>query len=133
MKFIDFFFLDNSYPAFLVENCISKFLNKIFSPEHLEDNVVNKYCIKLPYYGHLSFVGRKRLTQLFKLHFPDTIFRSIFTNSRTIKSYFHYKDPIPVGLTPNMVYQYTCLQCKLRHIGETKRNLSRRVAEHRVV
>ena len=76
---------------------------------------------------------RKRLSHLLKQHFPDTTFCFIFTNSLTLKSFFPYKDPIPVGLTPNVVYQYTCSHCKMRYIGETRRNLSLRIAEHKGV
>ena len=62
--------------------------------------------------------------------FPNTTFRFIFSNPYTIKSFFPYKDAIPAGLVPNIVYQYTCLSCKRRYIGETKRNLTLRIAEH---
>ena len=92
---------------------------------------MDRFYIKLPYYGHLSFVIRKRLSQLLKHHYPNNDFRFVFTNSYTIKSFFPYKDIIPVGLIPNVVYQYTCSLCNQRYVGETKRNLSLRIAEHK--
>ena len=134
IKFLKNFFVNNSYPLNLVENCISQFLNKTLDTdgsEELSDVTSDKRYIKLPYYGYLSFAIRKRLSQLLKEHFPDTSFRFIFTNPYTIKSFFPYKDAIPAGLIPNVVYQYTCSLCKQRYVGETKRNLTLRIAEHK--
>ena len=115
----------------MIENCISNFLNNVFCPNTDNSNTENITYIKLPYYGHLSFEIRKRLSKLFKQYYPDATFRFIFTNSYTIKSYFPYKDRVPVKLIPNIIYQYTCSMCNHRYIGETKRNLSLRIAEHK--
>ena len=131
VSFLKNFFQNNSYPLKLVESCVAKFLDGIFNPPCEDRNNANIHYIKLPYYGHLSFVIRKRLSLLFKKHYPDNSFRFIFTNNFTIKSYFPYKDKIPFGLIPNIVYEYTCSLCKQRYIGETSRNLTLRIAEHK--
>ena len=55
----------------------------------------------------------------------------MFTNTFTIASFFKFKDSIPVGLISNIIYEFTCSSCKARYIGETKRNLTHRISEHR--
>ena len=63
--------------------------------------------------------------------YPNTIFRFIFTNSKTISTMFKHKEPLPPFFISNIVYQFDCPHCKMRYVGETQRNLSIRAAEHR--
>ena len=131
IKFLTQFFQNNKYPLNIVENCISKFLNDIFTPKPENETVQDKiYYVKLPFYGYLSYTVRRKLNQLLKIHLPDAKFRFIFTNPFTIKSFFPHKDKIPMRLMSNIVYQYTCSQCKLRYLGESTRSLKLRMAEH---
>jgi len=89
--------------------------------------------LKLPYYGHTSFVLRKELQKLLNYHFPQISFRMIFTNSRTIRSFFPTKDSVPKHLCSNVVYSYKCSSCNARYIGSTTRNLMMRYCEHKGV
>lgn len=73
---------------------------------------------------------RKQLNYFLKQYFPEIKFNFIFTNSFTLKTFFPYKDSIPSHLINNVVYMYTCSLCKQRYIGETRRNLKLRIAEH---
>ena len=52
VNFLRIFFSNNGYPSDLVENCVSKFLNKLFASEHTRDHDTDKVYVKLPYYGH---------------------------------------------------------------------------------
>ena len=132
IKFLTDFFQNNSYPLYLIENCVSKFLNGIFEPKtNVETNQDNVCYVKLPFYGYLSYVVRRRLNQLVKTHLPDTTFRFVFTNPYTIKSFFPHKDKVPENLMSSVVYQYTCSACKCRYLGMTLRTLRLRVAEHK--
>ena len=45
-------------------------------------------------------------------------------------SLFKNKDPVPFGLSSNVVYQYKCERCPERYIGETTRHLETRIREH---
>ena len=38
-----------------------------------------------------------------------------------------------LDLSQNIIYEFTCSSCKARYIGETKRNLTHRISEHRGV
>ena len=131
VKFLTNFFQTNGFPLHIIENCISKFLNTIFVPSNTKlTEPVNTRYIKLPYYGHLSYVIRNKLSKLLHTSYPDFSFKFIFTNNYTLKSLFPYKDPISPLLISNIVYEYTCPTCKCRYIGESRRNLTLRIAEH---
>ena len=133
ITFLKNFFQNNNYPLKLVENCIRNFLSNVHAASPKDDVTSNVHYVKLPYYGHLSFVMRKNLDQFFKRYFPDIKFNFIFSNTYTLKSFFPYKDSIPSFLISNVVYEYVCSSCKRRYIGETKRNLTLRFAEHKGV
>ena len=128
------FFQNNNYPLHLIQNCISNFLKNIFNSNKKDpptsDNI---YYVKLPFYGHLSYLVRGKLNRLLKDHFPDSSFRFVFTNTYSIKSFFPHKDKIPVNLLSNIVYQYTCSICKNRYLGSSTRSLRHRIAEHQGV
>ena len=132
LEFLTNFFQNNKFPLYLILKHIKAFLNKTLSPTPNEskDKSLIQYIV-LPYYGILSCSIRKSLHKLLKQCYPNTIFRFIFTNGKTIGSMFRHKEPLPSNLISNIVYQFDCPQCKLRYIGETERNLSLRVPEHR--
>ena len=87
--------------------------------------------VKLPFYGHLSYVIRNKLERVCKEFFPTVKVKFIFTNTFTIQSFFKFKDKVPIVLAPKVVYEFSCLSCNARYIGETSRNISHRFAEHR--
>ena len=70
INFLTKFFTNNGYPRYLIDNCISKFLNHTFQPPtHAEERITTHY-LKLPYYRHLREVcpleqGDYSLTHLF--------------------------------------------------------------------
>ena len=43
---------------------------------------------------------------------------------------FPNKDKIPPSLSSNVVYEFKCRQCSNCYVGETRRHLSTRMAEH---
>ena len=130
VKYLTNFFLNNGFPRNVIDNCVSKFLNHTYKkPVHTEQS--NIHYLKLPFYGHLSYVIRKRLDKILKTNFPNDEFRFVFSNPFTIKSFFPFKDRISSLLKSHIVYQYECPICKCRYVGETSRNLTLRYAEHR--
>ena len=133
INFLQNFFQNNGYPKWIIENCIYKFINKLFCPSDSKTTNNKVTYLKLPFYGHLSYKLRKNLDLFLKPHFPGIDFKFIFVNPFTIKSFFRTKDKIPSELTPNIVYQYTCSTCKSGYIGKTTRILAIRIAEHKGV
>ena len=134
IKFLKIFFMNNGYPVSVFESAVSRYLDEKFEPKPnaSEQKLSTKY-IKLPFYGHLSYVLRNKLKRVCKEFFPTIKVKFIFTNTFTIKSFFKVKDSVPVELASNVVYEFSCLSCNARYIGETSRNLSHRYAEHRGV
>ena len=131
IEFLVDFFKNNKFPHHIIYRNIRNFFNKIYSPpvETPTEKPTFQY-ISLPYYGCLSFSIRKKLNRVLKQCYPNTIFRFIFTNSKTINSLFKHKEPLPLNLTSTIVYQYKCPQCNMRYLGKTERNLTLRFAEH---
>ena len=130
MEFLKTFFLNNGYPPHIFYKTLKTFLNNIHTNTPPPKETPTIRYISLPYYGLLSFDTRKKLEKILKLAHPDILFRFVFTNPCTIGSQFRHKEQLPVDLTSNIVYLFTCLHCKMRYIGETQRNLSLRIPEH---
>ena len=76
-------------------------------------------------------MNRKKLNNILKQHFPNYNFRFIFSITYTINSFFPSKDTIPTLLKSIIIYQYNCPTCMCRYIGETTRNLTYRITEHK--
>ena len=55
--------------------------------------------------------------------------KSVF-NSRKIKNYFSYKEPIPNDLKSFLVYKFTCASCSSSYIGQTCRHFKTSIEEH---
>ncbi len=105
-----------------------------FNPHPLMKKIKKKvHYFNLPYYGHLSFIIRIKIDQLFTTHFPNLKIKLVFTNSYTIIYFFPFKDRISTTLQSNIVYGFKCSVCKHRYVGETSRNLTLRFAEHKGV
>ena len=127
------YFAQNGFNQFTVEKFISKKLNSTFTP--LPDLIsVPKQTIysKIPYFSHyLNKQLNSDIVALVSKFFPQIDLRLIFTNDRSIQSFFRFKDDIPISVRSNIVYQYTCRICNSTYIGETVRHFKTRVAEHR--
>lgn len=131
IRFIKCFFQNNGFPLHVINKIISKYLDlKINSKNNNEAKNSDVQYIRFPFFGHLSYEIRNNLSKLLKHHYPNTKFVFIFTNSLTIGSFFRFKDSIPQNLVSNIIYGFTCSRCKSRYIGETRRNLTLRFAEH---
>ena len=104
----------------------------IFNPQ-LPVQSVQKLpvSITLPYLGPLSIKLSKHLNNIIKKIYPQIQFRCLFNNKRTIGSYFPFKDQIPLMVSSNIIYKYSCGQCQSIYIGETKRHLISRICEHK--
>ena len=126
--------MNNGYPLSVIERTVSRYLSGRFEPttKSSEPEKQVKY-IKLPFYGHLSYVIRNKLQNLCKEFLPEVKVKFIFTNNYTIKSFFKFKDCVPAELVSKVVYEFECPRCNSRYVGETSRNLMHRYAEHRGV
>ena len=132
IKFLTTFFHNNGFPLEIINNNIYKFLNNKFNLDTPDNSQsTRKKYIKLPFYGHLSYIIRNKLANTLRVQYPDIKFMFVFTNSFSITSFFKSKDSVPNGLVSNVIYEFTCSSCKARYIGETTRNLTHRINEHK--
>lgn len=131
LMFLITFFQSNNFPLYLIYDNIKTFLNKTFKTVPTSNTDKPKYqYIVLPFYGLLSYSIRKTLHKLLKKRYPDTVFRYIFTNGKTISTLFRHKESLPSHLISKIVYEFQCLSCKAKYVGQTQRNLFLRTAEH---
>ena len=131
IDFLTKYFQNNKFPLHLIQRNIRAFLNKTLSPTiNTETEKPSFHYISLPYYGLSSYDVRKKLNKTLKHCYPKTIFRFIFTNTKTINSMFKHKESLPTFLTSNIIYEFKCPHCNMRYLGKTERNITLRFAEH---
>ena len=63
--------------------------------------------------------------------YPQVSLRVIFKPSSTLFQQFKFKDRICDALQSSVVYKFKCSRCNSTYIGQTKRHLTARIAEHR--
>ena len=59
----------------------------------------------------------------------ESVIKIAFSTLKT-QNMIHNKDPIRPEESSSLVYKYSCEQCQACYIGETRRQLSRRIKEH---
>ena len=122
----------NGFPLFCVDGIIRKTLNGLMNTkEKLTTVPKDVIVLKLPYLGHMSNVLSRKLKRLIRRHYTTLDVKTVFVNNYTISSFFKTKDKIPISLCSSVVYNYTCGGCNASYIGNTTRNLSMRISEHR--
>ena len=124
-------FLRNGYPSNVIDLCIKKFLDKIFTKKPIKYHVPKKeFYIVLPYLGKLSGKIQKRLRSIFEQTIPWGKINITFKTHSRISHLFRFKDLIPKDLVSNIIYSYTCPNCNVRYVGETERHSKIRWGEH---
>ena len=63
--------------------------------------------------------------------YPQINVRIVFRLSRTIQSFFKFKDVVPLELQSSVIYKYKCNCCNAMYIGRSKRHLSARIFQHK--
>ena len=113
LSYLRKYFSGNLYPQYLFDLSVRKYLDKMFNPQ-LPVQSVQKLpvSITLPYLGPLSIKLSKDLNNIIKKFYPQIQFRCLFNNKRTISSFFPFKDQIPLMVSSNIIYKYSCGQCQ---------------------
>ena len=98
-------------------------------------NVDNFSAVKKKIYFKLPFVKDSEKIIKDKLKKIEAIFHhsiSIIPAFSSFKSsnFFKNKDKIPREIHSNVIYKFTCNQCKCWYIGESKRHFITRIREH---
>ena len=129
------YFIQNNYPARLLEKLFRGKIEEINSPNSPNATVSKKLIFwKVPYLSPDSNRNLKTdLQTLLNKFYPQLQINFIFSNTSNISKFFHYKDRVPSNVSSNVIYKYSCPECGDTYVGETSRHLCTRVAEHRGV
>ena len=130
LQFLRTYFKNNGFPLSLIDFRISKFLNKLFNRQQVDQQQLEQLYFTLPYFGYQSIKMKSDIQAIFRKFFPTVTINIILVNKFTISSFFNYKDKLPKGARSSVVYEYSCAQCASRYIGSTLRALYIRVSEH---
>ena len=123
--------MKNNYHANFVYLCIKSFLNKLYTPKVVVQNVPKRNVfVKLPFLGSTSFQIRKKLQKLFNDKLKSCNLKIVFTLPVRVKSFFTFKDKLSKMLLWGLVYKYKCGGCNATYYGKTKCYFKIRICEH---
>ena len=98
------FFSANSYPQFLFDIYLKKYLDNVITPKLPVLSVPKlPIYIVLPYLGNPNRHCKKKLTSIINRFFPQVDFKCIFVNRNTIGSFFPLKDQIPLMVSSKII------------------------------
>ena len=130
-RFLRECFIDNGYPASIVDSCIMRFLNRQFSTACKAPTVPRaRVSLVLPFTGEHGDRVRSKILRFLTPVFPQISFRVVFQPQTRLASLFRFKDGIPKCMRSGVVYQFKCSSCNASYIGQTSRHYHIRVSEH---
>ena len=133
---------DNGYPDRLVKNICKEFIESknitndsfILGNKHEPDHRMkvarknNAAYLSVPYVGRPSLKLQHRIRKEMEDH--DISILAAYTTTK-VGSYFNLKPSCPQPFQSNVVYQFSCFRDEsITYIGETRRQLFRRVVDH---
>ena len=86
--------------------------------------------IKLPFLGGTSEKIEKTLYHCLTNFYPQIAFKFVHVNSFRVKSFFNFKDKLPLSIRSSIIYNYECSNCQLGYFGSSIRALKLRVDDH---
>ncbi len=123
----------NGYPMFVIDNCITVFLNKLFAPKKVSvlSCAGRPILLVLPFVGVHSIHVRDRIVKLFRRVFPQCEVKVVFKCTKRLSNFFPFKDKIPHVLKSHVVYRFQCSSCTTAsYVGKTVRHIATRACEH---
>ena len=121
----------NNYPVNLLDQCIKKFLDKLYVHKQIVPIVPKKeLLVVLPFLGTFSLKLRKRFYKAVSKSLPQCNIKVIFQSKNRLSNLFKFKDSIPLYLRSHVIYKFQCSNCNITYYGETERNLKVRAGEH---
>ena len=124
-------FQNNEYPLHFIDNVVSKFLNRQFSPKPVIPTVPKKQILfVMPYLGMYSNHISAKLHKFIAKAYPHIQLKLIFKSQFRLASLFKFKDTIPTALRSCVVYKFKCGSCNATYYGKTRRHFHHRVSEH---
>ena len=106
-------------------------MNRKLNPDTSKKIEKQKLIISLPFVGKYSNDLKKKLSALastcLKSKFKITV---VWSSSRTLRSFFSFKDRLPMHLRSKILYRFTCDGCNSIYVGKSKRHFLVRAYEH---
>ena len=113
MNFLKSVWQRNSFPVFFIDNCIKKFLDKLFIKRNISDAVSMKkeVFICLEFLSKISLQSKKQLTGIFRTCQKNIKSNVIFRSSNKVRNAFRSKDQIPKYMNSKVIYKFKCNIC----------------------
>ena len=124
-------FKRNGYPTSFIDNCVERFLDKVFikKKSFLTASKKELVCV-LPFIGKKSLQLRSRLVKFIQGNLQFCSLKVVFQSPCKLLSLFHFKDTLDKKTRSDLVYRYTCNNCNVTYYGKTYRHFFTRAAEH---
>ena len=84
----------------------------------------------LPFFGNKSLQLRTRLVNSIENNLKFCKIKVIFQSPCKLSLLFRYQDSLKKEIHSDIVYRYTCSNCKVTYYGKTYRHFFTRAAEH---
>ena len=115
----------NSFPLFFIDNCIHKFLNKLFI-KRVRDSIIaqkKEITISLEYLGKISLLIKKHFTYVFRSCHKGIKLNVVSKTSNWLRNAFRFKDQLRKCINSKVLYKYKCDICNKVYIGKAKHHL----------
>ena len=104
----------NNYPVNIIDQCIKKFLDKLYVPKQIVLTVPKReLLVVLPFLGTFSLNLRKRLHKSVSKSLPHCSIKVIFQSKNRLNNLFKFKDSIPLYLSSHLIYKFHCSNCNI--------------------
>ena len=121
----------NNYPVNIIDQCIRKFLDKLYVPKQIVPTVPKGEFLKiLPFLETFSLNLRKPFYKLVSKTLSQYNIKIIFQSKNWLSSLFKFKDSIPLYFLSHLIYKFQCSNFSITYYGQTERHLKARAGEH---
>ena len=97
----------NNYPVNVIDQCIKKFLDKLYVPKQIVSTVPKRdLLVVLPFLGTFSLNLRKRLYKSVSKSLPQCNIKVIFQSKNRLNNLFKFKDSILLYLRSHLIYKF---------------------------
>ena len=129
--FLKDIFKRNGYPSNFIDNCVKRFLDKIFIEKKVFSVAQKKELIcVLPFIGKKSLQLRSQVIESIQENLKFFSLNVIFQSPCKLLTLFKFKDTLEKKIRSNLIYRYTCNNCNITYYGKTYPHFFTRVAEH---
>ena len=121
----------NNYRINIIDQCIKKFLDKLYVPKQIVPTAPKKeLLIVLPFFGKCSLNFRIGLYKSVSKTLPKCNKKVIFQSKNQLSNLFKFKESTAFYLRSHLIYKFQCSNCNINYYGETELHLKVRAGGH---